>query len=76
LLTVSIPRSYPAPRSSERPKQSHNGQRPPFRGTGGEALPRLVQGMFAFLLRNSSEPIEYFRLPRDMVVEIGRQFAI
>jgi len=76
LLTVSISRSYPAPRSSEGPKQSHNGQRPPFRGPGGEALPRLVQGMFAFLLRNSSEPIEYFRLPRDMVVEIGRQFAI
>jgi KUP system potassium uptake protein len=42
----------------------------------GEGLPRLVQGTFAFLLRNSSEAIEYFRLPRDMVVEIGRQFAI
>jgi KUP system potassium uptake protein len=42
----------------------------------GNGLPRLVQGTFAFLLRNSSEPIEYFRLPRDMVVEIGRQFAI
>jgi len=42
----------------------------------GKGLPRLVQGVFAFLLRNSSEAIEYFRLPRDMVVEIGRQFAI
>src|SRR6516162_2392632 len=42
----------------------------------GKGLPRLVQGTFAFLLRNSSEAIEYFRLPRDMVVEIGRQFAI
>jgi KUP system potassium uptake protein len=42
----------------------------------GTGLPRLVQSVFAFLLRNSSEPIEYYRLPRDQVVEIGRQFAI
>jgi KUP system potassium uptake protein len=42
----------------------------------GKGLPRLVQSTFGFLLRNSSEAIEYFRLPRDMVVEIGRQFAI
>ena len=42
----------------------------------GKRLPRLVQSTFAFLLRNSSEAVEYFRLPRDMVVEIGRQFAI
>ena len=42
----------------------------------GKGLPRLVLSMFAFLLRNSSETIEYFRLPRDLVVEIGRQFAI
>ena len=42
----------------------------------GKGLPRLVESMFSFLLRNSSEAIEYFRLPRDMVVEIGRQFAI
>ena len=42
----------------------------------GKGLPRLVRGVFAFLLRNSSEQIGYFQLPRDMVVEIGRQFAI
>jgi len=42
----------------------------------GKGLPRLVEATFAFLLRNSSEALEYFRLPRDMVVEIGRQFAI
>ena len=41
-----------------------------------KGLPRLVESIFSFLLRNSSEAIEYFRLPRDMVVEIGRQFAI
>lgn len=42
----------------------------------GKGLPRLVRGPFAFLMRNSSETIEYFRLPRDLVVEIGHQFAI
>jgi KUP system potassium uptake protein len=42
----------------------------------GKGVPRFVQSMFAFLLRNSSEAIEYFRLPRDRVFEIGRQFAI
>jgi len=42
----------------------------------GKGLPRLVEGTFSFLLRNSSEAIEYYRLPRDMVFEIGRQFAI
>jgi KUP system potassium uptake protein len=42
----------------------------------GKGLPRPVEGTFAFLLRNSSEAIEYYRLPRDMVFEIGRQFAI
>jgi KUP system potassium uptake protein len=42
----------------------------------GKGPPRLVESTFSFLLRNSSEAIEYFQLPRDMVVEIGRQFAI
>jgi KUP system potassium uptake protein len=39
-------------------------------------LPRLVEGTFSFLLRNSSEAVEYYRLPKDMVFEIGRQFAV
>jgi KUP system potassium uptake protein len=42
----------------------------------GKGLPRLVEKTFAFLVHNSSEAIGYFRLPRDRVVEIGRQFAI
>jgi KUP system potassium uptake protein len=42
----------------------------------GKGLPRLVERIFSFLLLNQSEPTEYFRLPRDNVVEIGRQFAI
>ena len=42
----------------------------------GKGLPLLVRSAFAFLKRNSAEAAEYFRLPRDMVVEIGRQFTI
>lgn len=42
----------------------------------GKGLPRVVESIYSFLLRNSSEAIEHFRLPRDRVIEIGRQFAI
>ena len=42
----------------------------------GKGLPWLVERIFSFLLLNQSEPTEYFHLPRDNVVEIGRQFAI
>jgi KUP system potassium uptake protein len=42
----------------------------------GRGLPRLVEATFSFLLRNSGESIQYYGLPKDMVVEIGRQFAI
>jgi KUP system potassium uptake protein len=42
----------------------------------GKGLPRLVRSTFWFLVRNSNDASDYFRLPRDMVVEIGRQFAI
>ncbi|MBR0717666.1 potassium transporter Kup [Bradyrhizobium liaoningense] len=42
----------------------------------GKGLPRPVGSTFAFLLQNSSEAVEYLQLPRDQVVEIGRQFAI
>jgi len=52
------------------------GRETVVRREDGKGLPRFMQSAFAFLLRNSSEAIEYFRLPRDVVVEIGRQFAI
>jgi K+ transporter len=42
----------------------------------GKGLPWLVEVVFSFMLRNSSEAIDYYHLPRDEVVEIGRQFAI
>jgi KUP system potassium uptake protein len=52
------------------------GRETVVRREDGKGLPHLVESIFSFMLRNSSEAIEYFRLPRDMVVEIGRQFTI
>jgi KUP system potassium uptake protein len=42
--------------------------------TGG--LPRWMETIFAFLQRNSTHVTDYFRLPADTVVEIGREIAI
>ena len=52
------------------------GRETVVRRKDGKALPWLVEVVFSFMLRNSSEVIDYFHLPRDEVVEIGRQFAI
>jgi len=40
------------------------------------ALPRWVEAMFALMQRNSAHLTDYFRLPPDAVVEIGRQISI
>jgi KUP system potassium uptake protein len=40
------------------------------------ALPRWVEALFAFMQRNASHLTDYFRLPADQVVEVGRQVAI
>ncbi len=42
----------------------------------GSGLPGWVERMFAFMQRNSLHVTEYFRLPAEMVVEIGREVAI
>jgi KUP system potassium uptake protein len=52
------------------------GRETVVRRKDGKALPWLVEAVFSFMLRNSSEVIDYYQLPRDEVVEIGRQFAI
>jgi len=52
------------------------GRETVVRKKDGKGLPWVVQVVFAFMLRNSSETIDYYHLPRDEVVEIGRQFAI
>ena len=42
----------------------------------GKGLPHWEEGLFAAMERNSAHVTEYFRLPSDPVVEIGRQIAI
>ncbi len=39
-------------------------------------LPRWLEALFAAMQRNSAHVTDYFRLPRDAVVEIGREVAI
>jgi KUP system potassium uptake protein len=39
-------------------------------------LPRWVEALFAAMQRNSVHVSDYFKLPRDAVVEIGREVAI
>jgi KUP system potassium uptake protein len=42
----------------------------------GKALPRWVEGIYATMQRNAAHLIDYFQLPEDQVVELGRQVAI
>ncbi len=39
-------------------------------------LPRWLEALFAAMQRNSAHVSDYFKLPRDSVVEIGREVAI
>ena len=42
----------------------------------GAALPRWQEALFAAMARNTSHVTDYFRLPTEQVVEIGRQISI
>ena len=42
----------------------------------GAALPHWQEALFAAMLRNASHVTDYFRLPSEQVVEIGRQISI
>jgi KUP system potassium uptake protein len=42
----------------------------------GEGLPHWVERLFAFMQRNALHVTDYFRLPPETVVEIGRAVAI
>ncbi len=42
----------------------------------GRALPHWQEMLFALMLRNASHVTDYFRLPSEQVVEIGRQVSI
>ncbi len=39
-------------------------------------LPRWIEAFFAAMQRNSAHVSDYFKLPREQVVEIGREIAI
>jgi KUP system potassium uptake protein len=41
-----------------------------------QALPQWLERLFAFMQRNSVHVSDFFRLPPDAVVEIGRQISI
>jgi KUP system potassium uptake protein len=41
-----------------------------------QALPHWLERLFAFMQRNSIHVSDFFRLPADAVVEIGRQISI
>ena len=42
----------------------------------GPAMPHWQERIFAAMARNASHLTDYFWLPRDQVVEIGRQVLI
>jgi KUP system potassium uptake protein len=42
----------------------------------GKGLPRIVESLYAYLQRNSVHVSDYFRLPTDSVVELGREIGI
>jgi KUP system potassium uptake protein len=42
----------------------------------GRGLPRWVEAIYAFMQRNSAHVTDYFKLPIENVVEVGREIAI
>jgi KUP system potassium uptake protein len=42
----------------------------------GKGLPKWLEAFYALMQRNSSSLSDYFRLPSDALVEIGRQISI
>ncbi|MHB8622654.1 MAG: potassium transporter Kup [Sulfuricaulis sp.] len=47
-----------------------------LRRVDGKGLPRVMEAMFAYMQRNSVHLSDYFRLPPDSVVELGREISI
>ncbi len=47
-----------------------------IRRDDGKGLPRFTEKMFAYMQRNSVHVSDYFRLPADSVVELGREISI
>jgi KUP system potassium uptake protein len=47
-----------------------------IRREDGKGLPRWQEAVFAFMERNAAHLTDFFNLPSDQVVEIGRQISI
>jgi KUP system potassium uptake protein len=47
-----------------------------IRRQDGQGLPAWQERLFAVMERNAEHVSDFFRLPNDQVVEIGRQVAI
>jgi KUP system potassium uptake protein len=45
-------------------------------GEDRKGLPHIVESIFAFLQRNSTHVSDYYHLPADSLVELGREIAI
>jgi KUP system potassium uptake protein len=52
------------------------GHKTVTRRQDAKGLPRWQEELFAFLERNAAHVTDYFNLPGNQVVEIGRQIAI
>jgi KUP system potassium uptake protein len=52
------------------------GRETVVRATSQKRLPFLVAMLFAFLQRNSARSTDYFSLPAEQVLEIGREIAV
>ena len=48
----------------------------PARREDGKGLPGWQEALFAFMERNAAHLTDFFNLPGDQVVEIGRQISI
>jgi KUP system potassium uptake protein len=44
--------------------------------TDGRGLPRWLEAVFSVLLRNSMHLPDYLNVPRDRLVDLGRQISI
>jgi len=44
--------------------------------TDGQGMVWWREAIFSFMMRNSAQAVEFFRLPREGVVEIGRQIEV
>jgi KUP system potassium uptake protein len=52
------------------------GRETVIHGEDRKGLPYIVASVFAFLQRNSAHVSDYYRLPAESLIELGREIAI